>query len=88
MSEIGKINLNLFKILDISENNIDLSIYTCNICDKHSNTISIFDSCNHHCCLLCVDNLYDSYLNKGEDKSIMFECPFCRTKVYDVVYKK
>jgi hypothetical protein len=86
MSEINKLNLNLFKILQISENNIDLSIYICDICNKNSNTISIFDSCNHTCCVSCVDNLYDSYLNK--DKSVIFECPFCSSKVYDIVYKK
>jgi hypothetical protein len=86
MSEFGKINLNLFKILEISENNIDLLTYRCDICNKNSSTVSIFDTCNHNCCVLCSDYLYDSYLNK--DSSIMFECPFCNSKVYDIIYKK
>ena len=96
MSEFGKINLNLFKILEVSENNIDLLTYTCDICNKHSTTISIFDTCNHNCCVSCVDNLYDSYLNSNDYKeennisiiSIMFICPFCNNKVYDIIYKK
>jgi hypothetical protein len=88
MSEIDKkINLNLFKILEISEKNI--STYTCDLCNKNSNMICIFDPCNHNCCVLCCDNLYDSYLNKEESsyKSIMFICTFCDCKIYDISYK-
>lgn len=95
MTEISKINLNLFKMLQISENNLYTLIYTCDLCNKHPNTISIFDSCNHHCCSSCVNNLFHSYLknnNYQEEKrkidSIMFICPFCNSKVYDIIYKK
>lgn len=92
MSDLSKINLDLFRIVEIlerSENNIELSIYTCELCSKHSSTISIFDTCNHHCCLTCLDNLYDSYYSKNsENNSVMFICPFCNSKVYDIIYKK
>jgi len=87
MSEIDKLNLNLFKILEISEKNI--STYTCDLCNKNSNMISIFDPCNHNCCVLCCDNLYDSYLyNLYKEDLCMFICPFCDCKIYDIFYKK
>jgi len=87
MSSINKINLNIFKVLEISEKNIDLTIYTCDLCNKHSTTLTIFDPCNHNCCLLCVDNLYDSYV-RVKINNTMFICPFCDCEVLDIVYKK
>ena len=80
MSEINKINLNLFKIVQISENNIDLSIYTCKLCNKNSSTISIFVPCNHSCCILCLDNLYDSYLLSKESSGSSSDASFSEEK--------
>jgi hypothetical protein len=94
MSEIDKLKLNLFEIVQISQNNDDL-LYICELCKKSSITLSIFDSCNHSCCIDCVDSLYDSYFNKdsiinsvNSVNSVMFICPFCDSKVNDIIYKK
>ncbi len=87
-SNFDKINLNLFKVIDIAENNKDILKYSCMICKRGADIISVFNDCEHYCCTECLDNLYDNYKYNNYNKDeVMFICTLCNSKVYDILYK-
>lgn len=90
---MNKMDISKFKLIDIVDrSNLNESECKskCCFCDKSINRISIFDKCLHYSCLDCLDSLYDLYnTNKkyDNDMNIIFFCPLCNEKVYDVTYK-
>lgn len=82
MSNIG---LNNFKVIKISLSE-DKDNYKCSLCEICISRVAIFLDCNHFCCNICLDSLYDTYNNDKKDKNELFICPLCNQKVYDIRY--
>ena len=84
---MSNISLNNFRVLQISPS-IDDDNYKCSLCEISTSRVAIFLECNHFCCNICLDNLYDTYNNnkKHNNENELFVCTLCNKKVYDISY--
>lgn len=90
---MSNISLKNFKVLQISLSK-DNDNYKCFLCEIYTSRVAIFSDCNHFCCNICLDNLYDTYNNYNNNKSYndksynneLFICTLCNQKVYDIRY--
>lgn len=82
---MSNINLNNFKIVQISSLDIKDTKNICFLCTLSTYRVATFSNCKHFCCTSCLDNLYDTYKDE-RDENELFVCPICNEKVYDVIY--
>ena len=88
---MSNINLNNFKIVQISSLDIKDTKDICFLCIISTYRVATFSDCKHFCCTSCLDNLYDNYKDESDesdesDEKELFICPICNEKVYDIIY--
>ena len=71
----------------------------CKKCDKSNHSFVLLEECGHSFCRDCVDKLYDDYeynefysnynstIKNENSLCALFECPDCRLKIYNILYK-